>query len=614
MSDTQLTSLNIRPGINKNTTSLDAENFWVECDNIRFRSSRAEKIGGYQRETVQQDTDPTNLFFTGVARKALSWNSLDFKKYLAVATHLKVEIMNDGKIYDVTPVRDSDTITDKLTTVDTESEVSIEYTSHSVVVGDYIFIVSQASAIDGITLSGEYQVTEVVDVNNFKVDSGTAATGSTSGGGGDVVIQLLLENGYQSAGDNTGWGGGTWDTEGASGGGWGEPRAGVGGLEPRLWSLANWGEDLIANVRRGGIYQWDETNGLGTRLQILANAPEQNLFVLVSQPSRHLIAFGSEVFSTSEFNPLIIRWASQETLTEWDITASNTAGEYLLPDGNFIVGAVQTRSEIIIFTNTIVYSMRYVGGNDVFKIDPLGTNMSAISQNSFIDDNGIVYWMGIDNFYMYDGVISVLPCSISKFIFNQDGDGKFDFTQKEKVYAGINKEFNEIWFFYPIDGNEENNAYAKYNSLEKVWDYGFMNRTAWIDKSIFEKPYALNTEGRLFIHEIGKDADGQPLVAYIKSGYFDMEDGTDLIFMDRVVPDLKLPSNQSVSVSVTTKKYPHPTARTVVKGPYNFSDNQSQIKLRARGRQACIEIRASSTGGDFELGRIRVGYQPDGGR
>ena len=614
MTDSVLRTIPMTPGVNKNLTAYTAEGTWVDCDKIRFRNSRAEKIGGWVRETVTQADNPTNTKFTGVSRDTLSWNSLDFKKYLAVGTHLKVELMVDNIIHDITPVRATITDTDILSTVDTESEVLINEINHNVVVGDYVFVNSQASAVGGITLSGSYVVTEVVDANNFKVDAGTPASATVSGGGGAVVIDLLLENGSENNGSLTGWSGGTWNTPGEAGQGYNRPRAGVGGLNLRQWSFDNWGEDLLACVRGGKIYHWDETNGVGVRLQQLTNAPEENLFLLVSQPSRHIIAFGSEEFVSGNFDPLIIRWASQESLTDWTITDLNTAGEYRLPKGNFIVGAVQTRSEIVIFTNTDVYSMRYVGGNEVFRFEPLGTNISAISQHSFIDINGVVYWMGIDSFYVYDGVVRILPSTLSKYIFDQDGEGRINFGQKEKIHVGVIKEFNEVIWLYPKEGETENGSYIKFNTVEGVWDFGTMDRTTWLDKSIFERPYALSAEGVLYVHETGKNADSQPMEAYIRTAFFDIEDGEDIIFVDRIVPDIRLAPNRAIEITVITKKYPHPTALTINKGPYFFTDTNNKISLRARGRQMALEFRVRSNDSDFEIGKIRLGIQSDGER
>lgn len=615
MSDTDLKTIVFAPGVIKDTTEYSAEGGWVDSDKIRFHSGNPEKIGGWVRETVSLYEEPSVKTFTGVSRKLLTWTDLSSAKYLASASHTSLELLYGNQVYDITPVRTTVSLTNKITTTSGLSVVEIEDTSsHSLVVGDYVYVVSQATPVDGITLSGRYLVTVVTSSTKFKIDSGTAASGTTASGGGALEIDYLLPTGYADAGNITGWGGGTWGTEGEAGGGYNRPRSGTGGLRVTLWSLETWGEDLLACRRGGPIYHWDKTSGVTVRSEELANVPSENTFILVSRPSRHLIAFGSEVFATSVFDPLIIRWAEQETLDGWAITANNTAGEFRLPSGNRIIGAVQTKSEILIFTETDLYSMRYIGGNDVFAIEPLGTNISAISQNSFVDINGIVYWQGRNSFFMYDGSVNILPSTMEKFIFDQDGEGRLNANQREKIHAGVNKEFNEIWFFYPRYDDIEINCYVKYNIKERVWDHGTMNRTAWVDKGVFDKPYGINPAGTLYVHESGKDDDAIPMEAYIRSAYFDMNDGSDIVFLDRLLPDVKLPMNRNIEITLYSKKFPHPAASVKVKGPYYFDDSDTQINPRVRGRQISVKYAVTATGADFEIGKVRFGIQADGGR
>ncbi len=612
--DTKLISIVFEPGIQKNTTEYMAEGYWVDCDKIRFKNSRPEKIGGWVRETLEQYEDSTNNRFTGVSRATLSWSDLNSNKYFASASHLKVELLTGGKVHDITPIRESVSLTNAITT-NSSNEIQITDVNHGTTVGDYVKYSNQGSAVDGVTLSGQYQVINVIDADNYVIYHPVTASGSTALGGGNLDVKYLLQNGAQSNGSLTGWSGGTWGTPGQSSQGWNRPRAGEGGLKLRQWSLDNWGEDLVACMRDGSIYQWDATNGPLVPLVKLSNAPEQNSFILVSQPSRHLIAFGSTKFIDDIFDPLIIRWSSQEELNFWDISDdSKTAGEYRIPTGNYIVGAVQTRGEIVVFTDTDVYSMRYVGGNDVFQFEPLGTNTSTISQHAAIDVNGVVYWMGADKFYRYNGTIEVLPLSVDKLVFDQDGARRLLFSQKEKTFAGVNKEFNEIIFLYQSVGAEEIDSYIKYNYVEGVSDHGTLNRTTWLDRGTFSKPYALDETGVLYIHEEGKDADGVPLEAFIRSSYFDIGDGQDLLFIDRIIPDVKLPSSRNMEIRCYFKKYPHPQASVVTKGPYYFDDTKKQISMRGRGRAMSIEFRVTGTGTDFEIGKMRIGVQPDGGR
>lgn len=612
----------MRPGVIRNTTEYFAEGGWADCNKVRFRNQRPEKIGGWVSEVVEQDADATNTSFTGVARDIISWTDLSFNQYLTVATHQKVELLLGGEIFDITPVRDADTVPDnQLTSFASSSNISIQDTNHGVSVGDYIFVNSQATPVDGITLSGGYAVTTVTDNDNFIVDSGTVETGGApSTGGGALDIDYLLENGAQSNGDLTGWSGGTWNTAGQGGLGWNSPRIGQGGLNLRQWSLDTYGEDLIACVRQGQLFHWDASVGTGQRLQEIStlpsasNVPQENLFMLISQPSRHIIAFGSEEFSSGTFDPLIIRWASQESIVDWNITTTNTGGEFRLPKGNTIIGAVQTRGEILVFTDTEVYSMRFVGGNDVFRFEPLGTNISSISQQASVDVNGISFWMGLDDFYVYDGIIRPIDNSLDESIFDQDGAFKLNDAQKEKVFAGVNKEFHEVWWFFPSDASDEIDRYVIYNYLENLWYDGALERTVWLDRSIFTNPFALDASGTLFAHENGKDDDGSAMNAFIRSGYFDLDEGQKFMFVDEILPDVKLPSSKALQISLLTKKDPHPNATITTKGPFSFDDTKSTLHIRARGRQMSILYDSNATGGDFEIGKVRLAIQPDGER
>jgi hypothetical protein len=258
--------------------------------------------------------------------------------------------------------------------------------------------------------------------------------------------------------------------------------------------------------------------------------------------------------------------------------------------------------------------MRFVGGTDVFQFTPLGTNISCVSQHSGVDVNGIIYWMGLDNFYMYDGAVHAIPGTLDRYIFHQDGEGRVNFQQKEKIYCAINKEFNELWWFYPRFDEKECNHYIKYNYVENVWDFGSMDRTVWVDKGIFERPLSVDSNGILFLQEVGFDDDSRPINAFITTAYFDIEDGESLMFVDRVIPDVTFETNNSIQITIYTKKYPHPQADTIVKGPYTFNDGDRQINFRARGRQMAIEFRSVTTNGDFSLGKIRLSAEPDGER
>ncbi len=613
--DTQLRAVEFQPGINKNVTEYAAEGGWVDADKMRFVGGRPEKIGGWVEEILQQNQNPSVTTLTGVTRALHTWTALDNTRYLASGSHNKLELVENNTIYNITPVRDSDTLNDVITTTNGSSLVSIEDPAHNAQVGDWVHFEDQASPVDGITLEGDYVIVEVPDANNFVVDAGVDATGGTSGGGGSIDIDYYIFSGFVHNGDVTGYGGGTWGTEGQSAGGYGDPRDGVGGSFMRHWSLDSWGEDLIASPNDNGIYHWVKEDGPGTRAQLITEAPSRNNIVLVAQPSRFLVAFGTEQFIDDEFDPLLVRWADQERLTQWDPTATGSlSGEYRLPLGNKIVCVTQTRSEILIFTDSVVYSMRFVGGQLVFQFDIISKASAIMGPKAAVDVNGIVYWMGTNSFYMYDGVVRTLPCSLSKFIYDQDQDGLISFSQKEKCYCATNTEFNEIWWFYQdnITPTNEVNRYVSYNYLEGVWSLGTLERTAWVDRSVFDKPFTTNATGNLYIHESGYSNNGIPFECFVESSYFDIGDGQQLMFVDRIVPDFTITPNRNITMRVFHKKYPNSSES--FKGPFTVNNTTRKINTRVRGRQMAVRYTMNATGGTFQVGKVRLGIQPDGGR
>ena len=660
MSDTSLQAVVLKPGINRNTTEYFAEGGWVDGNRIRFEDGRASKIGGWAAQPARQAEDVSNNRFTGIARDLLTWTSLLSLKYLLAAGTCKLELLFENTIYDITPTRVEKRLTAPAT-IDDDSRYqavlnnSISTTSglstvlitdvgtHGIVTGDYVYVNSQEFVVDGIILSGSYIVTAIPSPNTFEIDAVTLATGTTALAGGDLFIDYLLECGQQNNAEFTGYGGSTYNTPGASGQGYNRPRSGGEfAIAMRQWSLDNWGEDALACVRGGQIYHWDAslTNPVTKRSQTLENRledpssdfydpdpitrqekiaeiPQQNLFCLVAQ-ERIVIAFGTNTPLTGDFDPLVIRWSDIQSLTDWRVLETNSARFYRLPKGNRIVAAHQTRNEIIVFTDTEAYSMNFVGGNEVFRFEPLGTNTSAAGLHSVIDVNGIVMWMGVDDFYVYDGTIRTIPNTLDDYIFDQDGEGRLNLNQKEKIFAAVNKEFHEVWWFYPREGVDnalvDINDYVVYNYAEKIWYYGEMPRSVWVDKGTFSTPFALGNERTLFSQENGKNDNGKPMTAFIKSSYFDIGDGTDFVFVDRILPDLKLPGTSTCKITVFTKRYPHPNARIIVKGPYIFSDADNKISMRARGRAMAIQYEVDGEGADFEIGKVRVGIQPDGRR
>ena len=613
ITDTILQVVNIRPGINKNTTDYAAEGEWVDCDKMRFVQGRPEKIGGWVREVVSQAGNGSSNNFSGPCRNIHTWTGLDGTKLLAAGSFSKLELLFNNQIFNITPYRTVESLNNAITTVETESLVTITDSSHGAQEGDFITISGQETAVDGITLNGEYQIIEVTDANTYVIDSGVVATGSSADAGGDIDIAYQLSVGSADNGDLTGYGGGSWNTPGQDDQGYNRPRAGEGGLDMRHWSLDNWGENLMASPSGGGIYEWVKANGASTVAQIVPNAPTQNNIILVAQPSRFLVAFGTQSIIGGTYDPLLVRWADQETRTVWDQTLENSAGEYRLPLGNKIVAVQQTRSEILIFTDTAVYSMRYTGSaSDPFRFDILGTTSNIAGPNASVDVNGLVMWMGTNSFYVYDGVIRTLPSTLTKFIFDQDGEGLLNFSQKEKTFCATNKEFSEVFWFYPSNSSSENDRYIVYNYLENIWYLGTFDRTCWADKDVFDKPFSISADGSLYQHETGYSDDGSPFLCFIESGFFDLGDGTEFMFLDKIVPDFVITPDRSMQISLRYRKYPN--GSEFQKGPFTVSPTTRKINTRIRGRQVGLRYSMSTTGGKFQVGAVRFGLKPDGRR
>jgi hypothetical protein len=643
---TVLKTMQVSPGIRKDLTLYQAEGGWIDSNLIRFRDGRAQSIGGWSSEILSYG-NKTNGQFTGVSRNILAWVALDSSKWLAVGGSTKLELASDGQIFDITPTIQQVTITG-MGTVQGSSIVTLIYDNHGLTVGDFIQVVSQNVEFENISLSGGYGILTVPDNNTFTFDSGQIAYStsmnmfssdfgeafdhgtnigssfnddfSNAFGGENVVlvINFLIPTGSVSNGNLNGYGGGPYGETN----GYNLPTAGVGGLNLQKWSLDNWGEDLIACPAGDTLYYWTKANGVSVSAQPIANAPAQVGFMMVAEPARFLCAFGCNTAATGIYDPLNIRWATEETTTDWEINQYNTAGEYRIPTGNKIVAVCQTQQEIFVMTDTAVYSMVFLGANDptnsIFQFTLIGTNISCASPTGVVTLNGAVYWMGLDNFYTYNGaVVNIVPNTIARFLFQQGGEGQYNFSQKEKIFCGLNKEFNEIWWLYPRFDEEECGHYVKYQFLDQVWDVGTIDRTVWLDKGVFEYPYAISATtnpGQLYSQENGLTADGQALPAYITTAYFDIDDGENLTFCDRMVPDIDLQPNQPVQVTIYSKKFPYPVTENTVKGPFNFDNTDNFISMRVRGRQVAVQFAAVSTGSSFALGKIRLAYAIDGER
>lgn len=600
--DTKLTKLSLRPGINKNTTALDAEGYYTDCDKVRFFYNKPQKIGGWQKENYRGS-------IVGVPREITTWVDMDENKYLAIGTNSRLHLLNGGTMNDITPVVQNLTLTNAFSTVSGSPVVKVNGTVTQAAVGDSFYFSSNPASVGGINIAANtlYTITNI-QPSYFEFQPGGNAT-TTVNNSGNGEVNFLLAAGLADNGGFYGWGSGAWGAET-----WGTPRTSAGiNIKLRLWSLDNYGQDLLANPNGGSIYRWDANTTPTTRATLMsANAPVQVNLMLVAREGRHVVAFGTNSFSGNDFDPLLVRWSDSEDYNNWDEADENgLAGEYRLESGSAILGAVQTRREIVIWTDETLYSMTRIGGDFVFGFKDMGKHNGLISQNAMVDVNGIPFWMGFSTFQYYDGTIQTLDCSVQEYLFDPESPGSINMEQKEKVYASTNRQFNEITWFYPSRDSKECDRYVTFNFMDKTWYIGSMDRTIFHDVDIFERPYAASPDGKLFIHEQGKDADASPMYAFLETSYFDLEDGQELMFVDRLVPDNEL--IKDLQYTFFTKKYPQ-ASEFVKKGPYTVQQDTPKISIRVRGRQAKIKYESNTLGGFFRIGGDRFSVKPDGMR
>lgn len=608
-----LTVINLKPGVNRELTRYAGEGGWYDADKVRFRYGKPEKIGGWQNINGVGDS----TIVPGVTRSLWSWTALDGTIYVAVGTNSHLMIWNGGQYYDATPVRASISATNVISTSVGKTRVVVSITNHGAATGDYVYFTSLGTSVGGIdTLTsstlGGYLVS-VIDDNSFAVDALSTAAATSISAGATVTGYFNLNSGGADSSPLFGWGAGYWG--GAHG--WGTPASAAIVSPLRYWSLDNYGEDLVASPRGGAIYYWDRSGGLGTRAALVSTSPSQNNWILVSPEDRHLISFGCPDALTSAFNPLYIRWSTSENITDWNASATNTAGDKLLSGANRIVGARRSRGQILVWTDENLYGMQTVGPPFTFGFSQLGTNCGTLGPNAMVEAGGRMYWMADERFMVYDGgAPQVLPCQVLRYVF-----GRLDRNQLDKIYAGANTSFNEIIWFYPSEGSGDIDSYVTFDYIQGVWSIGSLVRTAWLDQGLNNYPIAASYEGgsKLYYHEFGDDADGASLNSFVESALFDLDAGQNLMYVDRIIPDFSnkdggtLPGN--ISLIIKTLKYPNtPPTQEITKGPYTVSANTQKIDMRARGRHAYYRIEASGVGNSWRLGTIRFRTAPDGER
>lgn len=635
-----LSKLQFRPGINRETTSYTNEGGWFDCDKIRFREGFPEKIGGW--------TKLGSSSFLGSCRAIHQWRTISLNNYTGLGTSVKYYIEEGEGYYDITPIRETTSAGDvTFSATDGLSTITVSDVGHEAVEGDFVTFsgaVSLGGTITADVLNQEYRIESIVDADSYTIIARTVATVSsitvdgeytptpvvanssdTGNGGGSVVGTYQINVGLDTAVFGNGWGAGTWGR-----GTWGSGASlNVQSDTLRLWAHDNFGEDLIINVMNGGVYYWDSSLGLNQRAIALSDlsgasdAPVVATKVIVSDVDRHVIAFGANPVGSSTQDSLLIRFSDQENAADWTPTATNTAGDLLVGSGSRIVTAIETRQQILVFTDLSLHAMQYLGPPFTFGINMISENITTISPNCAVAIEDNVFWMGQNEFYAYTGAVQKLPCTVRDYVFSD-----FNQQQAEKVFASTNSAFSEIWWWYPSASSDNIDRYVVYNYQQNIWYYGSLSRSAWVDRGLSDNPIAAGLDGYLYTHENGFD-DGSTspssgITAYIESSQFDIGEGDQFSFVRRLIPDITFRNSTASTPSATfTMK-----ARNFPGGNYLQEDDETvtktasspveqftnQVFVRLRGRSLALRVESTETQMGWRLGSPRIDLRPDGRR
>jgi hypothetical protein len=640
-----LTKIPFQPGFNKQITDTQAENVWVNGDNVRFRYGQPEKIGGWLQ--VNAET------LIGVARAQHVFNDLDGRKYAAIGTNRCLYIYYSGDFYDITPIDpDRQQTGADITTTNGSTTVTITTTgAHNLEIGDIVTFENAGSFTGGQT---DYTATDFDDVlfevqsiptsSTFTIQMPTAETGTGATNDGTLDLLPYIDIGGLNQTLGFGWGAGRWGQST-----WGTARSSSNtNIDPGFWSLDNFGQILIATVHNGRSFKWSPLTVSGTALNTRAvsipNNPTKSVMTIVSDRDRHLIHLGTEttIGNPATQDKMFIRFSDQEDIEDYQPTSVNTAGTFRIDSGSDIRGAAKGKDYTFIGTDTAAYIMQFVGPPFTFSIRQIGSNCGVIGQNAMVFVDTTVYWMSDEGgFFVYDGSVKKMPCLVEDFVFKTTGDNPgLNFNASQQVYAAHNSLFNEIIWFYPDASNQFSNRMVVYNYQEGTWTTGTLARTSYTDKSVFDKPYATkfvenaapsfpvvngitSSQGRTlyYEHETGVnevDASGNKtaIAAFIESGDFDLDaqgDGEFFMKIRRFIPDFKV-LNGNAKITLDLRDYPSNTASSSPLGPFTITSSTDKIDTRARARLAALKIENDSTDENWRLGLFRVDIQPDGRR
>jgi len=616
------------PGINKEGTAYSNEGGWFNSNLIRFRKGLPEKIGGW--------TKASSNSFQSTGRALHAWVDLAGTKYLGLGTTWKYYV-KEGEIYnDVTPIRATTTNGIVFAATNGSSTITATDSTHGAVTGDFVTISGSASlggAITAVVLDQEYQITAVPTVNTFTFTATATANSSDSGNGGNATDAAYQINvGLDVYVPSTGWGA---DYYGA--GTWGSVSALTATNQLRLWSHDNFGEDLLMCPRGGGVFYWDESEGTDDRAVSLSDLSGANLTptlalqVMVSDVDRHVICFGADPLNeggtarTGAIDPMFIAWSDQENVEEWEPKSTNTAGSFRLSAGSAIVGAIRARQETLIWTDTSIYSMTFVGQPFVFSVNLVNEGIGLVGPNAMVNTPKGVFWMDKKGFYSYSGQVQELPCSVDDYVFSD-----LNQTQSYQIFGFVNKAFNEVGWFYCSGNSTVPDRYVVYNYQENIWMIGNLSRTAWLDEGIFADPKATSTDvdyvGYCYNHETGVDDDGTAMTnVFIESSDFDIDPGgEDFQSITRIIPDIKFTGNgqtgasgQKVDIVLKRRNFPGEELTTAL--TTSCTSVTTKVDTRVRGRQAVLRIQSNDTdttdtGTSFRVGAMRMDFKADGKR
>ena len=628
-----LTKLNFKPGINKEETDYSNEGGWVDGDKIRFRKGRAEKIGGWEK--YSSDT------LIGSARALHSWISLGGSKYLGIGTTNKYYIEEGGTYNDVTPIRKNTTNAATFAATNGSSTLTVTDASHGAVNGDFVTFssaVSLGGLITAAVLNQEYQINLVTGTNTYEITakdtSGATVTAnaSDSGNGGSATDAAYQANsGLDVYVESTGWGVGTWGA-----GGFGSSTGLSDTNQLRLWTHDNFGENLIINPRGGDIYRWVENDGLSTRAVKLSSVsganlvPTQGLQVIPSETDRHLIVLGADPISgssrTGVIDPMLVAFSDQENELEFEPLTTNTAGSLRLSSGSSIVGGLKARQEILIWTDTSLYSMNFIGPPLTFAMNLINEGAGLIGPKAAVNSPKGGFYMSKKGFYFYNGAVQKLPCSVQDYVF-----GDLDEGQAYKCFGGLNEEFSEVWFFYPslTDSETEISRYVIYNYEENLWSIGSLERYAWLSAGVFNKPLSAGEASStkyIYEHEKGFNNDTSSMDGvFIESADIDISDGDRFAFLKRILPDILFVNDtgtsQDPAVNIVVKRRDFSNQTLTTDSTTQITSSTTYGSLRSRGRQFVFRFESDDDNAEtdrknykWRLGSTRVEIQPSGRR